>query len=366
MSNTRLLELDALSKRELKEKALNHKLVFKNQLGLSDEIKFGIEIEALGKSFLYHLKKNNSVLFYPDPGSEPDNVYELNKWIVNKENSLRTDNNKSIYSSVITNYEFMRYGGILDDDFIDNILSNGGEVVSPILSDDNMCWDGLKKIIDYMKNNVPDLHINSTCSTHNHFDVGILNNSPEKLYSFMVLLAETEAVLTRFFCGDYINLRESANSWAKPFNSFFYHNYSKNLDLSSYKKLLTNLYSASDCSQKAYSFDFYNLYSCLDSRSTTFENRLPNGTLSPEIMQNNIMLMGFLLEYIAFNDYDYEKGFRNILCNNISAEINDDLAFYVADFLPNDDIKLDFLCQYYKDEKTTSSKRLVMSTKKLY
>lgn len=366
MSNTRLSELDRLSKRDLKEMALKHKLEFKSNLGLSDEIKFGIEIEALGKSFLYHMKRNNSVLFYPDPRSEPNNVYELNKWIVNKENSLRTDDNKRIYSSMTTNYEFMRYDGILDEDFFNNTLSNGGEVVSPILTDDNMCWTGLKKILDYMKNNIPDLHINSTCSTHNHFDIGILNNDPEKLYSFMVLLAETESVLTRFFCGDFINLRDVANRWAKPFNNFFYCKYSKHIDLSSFKKLLSILYLACESAQKAHSFDFYNLYSCFDIRSKTFENRLPNGTLSPEIMQNNIMLMGFLLEYIAFNDYDYEKGFRNILCNNISAEINDDLAFYVADFLPNDDLKLDFLCQYYKDEKTTNSKRLVKSTKKLY
>ena len=53
--------------------------------------------------------------------------------------------------------------------------------------------------------------------------------------------------------------------------------------------------------------------------------------------------------------YNINKSDRK---NNI---IDDEKAFYVADFLQNDDYKLDFLKQYYKDGTTTKSKQLKKS-----
>ncbi len=58
-----------------------------------------------------------------------------------------------------------------------------------------------------------------------------------------------------------------------------------------------------------------------------------------------------------------KREFNNIIGNSTIEGIDDDLAFYVADLLPDDSFKLDSLCQYYKDEKTTNSKRLVKSIK---
>lgn len=72
--------------------------------------------------------------------------------------------------------------------------------------------------------------------------------------------------------------------------------------------------------------------------SNTFENRLPNGTLFPEVIQNNIMLMGFLMEHVSSGQYDVERGIYNL--KNGKEKFN---PFYLADMLPNDELKLDFL-----------------------
>ena len=113
---------------------------------------------------------------------------------------------------------------------------------------------------------------------------------------------------------------------------------------------------------KEYSFDFWEIYNnYYVNLSSTFENRLPNGTLEETIIQNNVMLMGYLMEYVSKGKYDVEKGKYNLKKMN---KIED--PFYVADMLPKDDFKFDFLTQYYKDGKYTKSKELVRSKRIFY
>ncbi len=63
------------------------------------------------------------------------------------------------------------------------------------------------------------------------------------------------------------------------------------------------------------------MYSCGERVINTFENRIPNGSLEVVIIANN--------------------------------EVDFDGALCVADFLPNNECKLDFLRQYVKDSSET-------------
>lgn len=371
MKNTSLKELDSIGKLDFKKAALNHKLVYKSDVGFSKNIKFGIEIEALGDDFLNSLRKKFDISYFYDPDFVPYDIYKKNKWVLTKENSLKLENGEIIYQG---NSDIDSYFINLDLWLKLKIPSKGGEISSPVFTDNQKTWKSIDKMIKYMKKHVSNLRVNDSCASHAHFSIDIFNNNPELLFSFMVLLAETEPILTRFFCGEYINLREDSKAWAKPFNRFFIKGLAGKFDMTSYESLLESIYnqaflefplSFSDNFYKIYAFNFNNICSDKSRSKDTFENRIPNGTLEPKIIQNNIMLMGYLMEYVAGGKYDYERGLSLI---NISDyhEIDDERAFYVADMLPSDELKLDFLTQYYKDEKVSHSKQLVKSQRNFY
>jgi len=364
--NTCLSDLDDLSKYEVIRLAFNHKLKYKSKLGLSKKIKFGVEIEALGTDFIRKIRDNKNIYYFEGyPSSKPKDIYGKDRWILYSDDSLYDEDSFDVrpprceiedlwYEKKITTEEYK--------DMLHNYY-NGGEVASPILKDNFEDWNKIKKMLKYMKKTIPDLRINESCSTHNHFDIEIFDNNPELLYNFIILLAENENVLTRFYSGEYINIRSITDEWANPIKPLIRYGLDFNIDKSSYRALIKSIYFGNP-TMKEYSFDFWEIYNGYYKHlSNTFENRLPNGTLSKEIIQNNVMLMGFLMEYASSGMYDVERGIYNLKSDN-----NCDILgpFYVADMLPNDDLKLDFLSQYYKDGRVTKSKQLVKSKRIFY
>lgn len=365
--NTCFSDLDDLSKYEVIRIAFNHKLKYKPKIGLSKKIKFGIEIEALGTDFIRKMRDKKNIYYYNGyPASKPKDIYGKDRWILYREDTLYDESGKKI-KPPIDKIEEMFYNGIINyQDYEDLRFSmcNGGEIASPILKDDLKSWKEIEKMLTYMKKNIPDLRVNESCSTHTHFDIEIFDGNPELLYSFIILLAENENVLTRFYFGEYINLRKITNEWANPIKPLIRFGLDFKMDKSSYYSLIRSIYLGSP-KMKEYSFDFWEIYnSYYNYLSNTFENRLPNGTLSPEIIQNNIMLMGFLMQYVANGKYDVERGIYNIRKMDNNPNIENPLK--VADMLPNDNLKLDFLTQYYKDGKSTKSKELVKSKRIFY
>lgn len=360
--NTNFSGLDSLSKYDIIKKAFNHKLKYKCKIGLSKKIKFGIELEALGSDFIRNLRDNKKIYFYEDnPSFKPRDIYGKNRWILYNEDTLYDENNIMVRNPNEL-YDMLMNGeiGYLEYEDMRFSLANGGEIASPILKDSIKSWHDVKCMLKYMKKNVPDLRINDSCSFHTHFDIGIFENNPELLYSFIILLAENEDILSRFYCGEYINLRKYVRSWAKPIKPLVRFGLDFPMNMNSNKELIRSLYLGSP-KMKEYSFDFWEIYNNFyPLLSSTFENRVSNGTLNINIIQNSIMLMGFLMEYVSNRKYDLEHGIYN-LKNEI---IND--PFYVADMLPNDEYKLDFLTQYYKDGMTTTSNKLVKSKRIFY
>lgn len=361
--NTKMTELDEISKNDIIKKALKHKLKYRHKIGLSKKIKFGIEIEALGNSFIETLKKHKDVFYYQNaPMGKPRNIYSNNNWILYHEPTLRDESGRGIFPS----YQDLRKININEETNWKTATLpyyNGGEITSPILIDNLACWKDIKKMLKYMKKNIKNLRVNDSCSCHTHFDIGIFKEDPLTLYSFIILLAECENVLSRFYSGEFINLRTAVNEWAKPIKPLIRFGIDFDMDTSSYKSLIRSIYLGNPV-MKEYSFDFWEIYNNFYiNLSSTFENRLPNGTLEKTIIQNNIMLMGYLMEYVAKGKYDLEQGKYNLRKMD-KCKIED--PFYVADMLPNDDFKLDFLTQYYKDGSYTKSKKLVKSKRAFY
>ena len=361
--NTSFSELDKISKYEIIKMAFNHKLKYKPVIGLSKKIKFGIEIEALGTNFIRNLRKKRNVYFYAsNPAYKPKDIYENSKWILYFEQTLFDEKGNSIRPPFDQLDCMYHSGQISYKEYKDlrESLYDGGEITSPILTDEKRSWKSLKNILEYMKKNINDLRINESCSCHTHFDIGIFNNNPELLYNFMILLSENEEVLTRFYAGEFVNLRETVEEWARPIKDLIKSSLYKKLDMTSYKLLLQSI-SSGIPRMKEYDFDFWEIYNdYFKYLSSSFENRLPNGTLSETIIQNNIMLIGYLMEYVATNNYDTEKGIYN-LKNDIAPD-----EFYLADMLPNDEAKLDFLTQFYKDGNESDSNKLVKSKRIFY
>lgn len=365
--NTILSDLDVISLNEFIEKAYNHKLKFKPKIGLSKKIKFGIEIEALGTDFINIMKENKNVFFCNhNPVYKDKDIYGKNRWILYYEDTLFDDDGKSVKPDLDDlSKKWCKYK--ISDQEYENLKKtsyNGGEVASPILKDNVISWLNLKSMLNYMKKNISDLKVNESCSCHTHFDIGIFNENPDLLYNFIILLAENENVLSRFYSGEYINLRQITEIWAKPIKPYVRFSLDLDIDKSSYKDLIKSIYCGIP-TMKQHSFDFWEIYFMYyDYLSSSFENRLPNATLSLSIIQNNVMLMGYLMEHVANGKYDVEKGIYNLKNMNDIYGIAD--PFYLADMLPNDEAKLDFLTQYYKDGNVTDSKKLIKSKRIFY
>ena len=329
-----LSKLDNISKLEVMEKVKNHKLSYKTNIGFSKNMRFGVEIEAIHPNFFDFLIKQDNVIF----------IDSINRW-------LDIDYTKWLLSEEVTLYEDVNYL------YFPEV---GGEISSPIFTDSKKCWNDLKNMLLLMKKNLKGITVNDSCAGHIHFDANVLERKAEALFSYIVLLLENEQVLTRFYNGEFINLREMADEYAIPFVNFLGN--VRVTGLKDYHNFVNALYEK--MKPKQYAFDFYGVYLAEnDFGDNTIEIRVPNGTLSKEIIQNNIMLTGYLLKFAASGQYDYEKAIYNLKIKDRNEPIIDmDAAFYVADFLP-DEYKLDFLRQYYKDGKVTDSRKLKKSSK---
>ena len=360
--STTLSDLDIISKYDVIKMAFNHKLKYKSKLGLSKKIKFGIEIEALGTDFIRKLRKKNDIYHFKSRSEyKPRDIYGKNRWVLYSEETLFDENEKEIIPP-FDKIDYMFFNHEISYDEYNDLrfsLLNGGEITSPILQDDIKSWKKIKNILKYMQKHIPDLRINESCAFHTHFDIDIFNNNPELLYNFIILLAENEEVITRFYCGEYINLRKLTEEWAKPIKTLIKSGLDSDINKNSYKSLIKSIYLGQP-KMKEHSFDFWQIYEgYYEFLSNTFENRIANGTLSPTIIQNDIMLIGFLMEYVAYGKYDVEKGIYRLKNNKTD-------PLYLADMLPTDEYKLDFLTQYYKDGKISNSGKLVKSKRNFY
>ena len=283
---------------------LNHKIEYRDSLNLDPAITFGTEIEFAKLK----LSKIDNVL-------KKENL----KWDLKKDNS-------------VTQLFFH--------------WSLGGEISSPILTDNKETWIQLKKICHALK----DLGAIETdlCGGHIHIGNQIIPKTIDSYINLFKLICIYEPILYRFGYGEYISYRSNAAQFAKP-NRTRIRCLIKDIEAVEclkYEDLLLYLLNS-----KRYGINFHN-----EPNKQTIEFRMPNGTIEEVIWQNNINFYTSFLKYLTsakfdpeFIDYkfkNYDKG-NNQLFHYCDMCLND--AVELSNMLFIDEIdKMNFLTQYVK------------------
>ncbi len=237
-------------------------------------------------------------------------------------------------------------------DFDASLKLGGGEIVSPILTDNKKTWDDLKCICDYLnKNGVDTLH---NSGGHIHYGALILGQDYDLWINFIKLYAVYEHILYVFSYGDKTTGRKEINSYANPVVNQLI------LVLNKLKELgKDNLFKIIDDWSKYYSLNFdirSDLTSSTLTDKDTLEFRSPNGTTNHVVWQNNINAFGKLLKTVKEKELDIEYLdyridnmsfiYKDYLYNEINLK---DVLEFVDLIFDNNLDKLNFLRQYIGD-----------------
>ncbi len=321
------LNYDKLSSFIINHKALN--LEYRNFLGLPHSLTFGVEIEF-----------ENASLFNVDCFLE-EKHFDQKGWQGVLERSI--------------------------DDSTEEALSKGGEVVSPILTDNDYTWDRINTICSFISS-IGGIACKKA-GGHIHFGSQVFNNC-SSLMNFLKLWVAYEDIIYRFSFGEYNMARDNITKFAYPVKQEIYKTIvqSKRITmcLDSFFKVLSTLGIP-----KTTGIDFSRL-SCFEMcTGNTIEIRCPNGTLNPIIWQNNVYFFAKLLLYcsspnfdVSFIENQIEFPLKNDLFKILDSEvrtkqirntiksyttINLLKATQLADLIFDNDLdKLYFLKQYLK------------------
>lgn len=251
----------------------------------------------------------------------------------------------------------------------DGSLFNGGEVVSPRLSDSDNVWIDLSKICDILDKN--SFAMDNT-GGHIHIGMHILGNNPKYWSNFVKLWMAYENVIFRFLYGEYISPRKRILDQARPISGDLIKNLDRINDrakkVSAYSlfKVLDAGENFKERRKRAINFtnvselESYQYEMILDGDKVknTIEFRSPNGTLNPIIWQNNVNLLVHLFMY-AKSDKFNEDIINARMLQIIDGEIPSNLRKYsyvyieqaieLADLIFDNNLdKVYFLRQYFK------------------
>ena len=243
----------------------------------------------------------------------------------------------------------------------------GGEIVSPILTNNVQDWKELDTILTYLNFSKAE---DFDTGAHIHIGVDILGSDMEAWKNFLYLYVTFENIIYRFYNGEYINGREKQNSVAYPIDIEMAKKLKENEinDNDDLKDILEQVDRFQGINFKNVNFDLIN--DCI--YKNTIEIRIPNGTLKKEIWQNNINFILHLVDACKNKQLDTE--FLTHEINKISEydnyfkyyKLNIEKALYLADTIFNNNYeKAKFLVQYYKDGNVRNDSKTVLSRKKL-
>lgn len=175
---------------------------------------------------------------------------------------------------------------------IDGSLKSGGEIISPVMTDNIKCWQELKTICDYLaKKKVNTL---DRAGGHIHIGTCILGDDIDAWCLFLKLYAVYESVIFRFIYGDKINARYGMQKYAPPLADLI-HEIIFIIDRQSDLVKISHYLPRFD---RYHAINFSNVlfYSPNDnSVKNTIEFRSPNATTNAIIWQNNINMFAKIL-----------------------------------------------------------------------
>lgn len=282
----------------------NYYLDYRDTLGLPNNLTFGVEIEY-----------ENYLKTLVDKYIEKEFPY----WISKSDGSLRT----------------------------------GGEITSPIMTDNIKLWNELKDICKYLDKNRADTSHNA--GGHIHIGQNILGNDVLAWKYFLKLYMAYENVLFRFMYGDKISARKRLNHYAPPVAD----------DLMCFLKPINeaeefiDIYECLPRDERYYALNFKNIYlnPCMVSKQT-LEFRGPNASTNEIIWQNNINTFSKMLisskekvMNMDFLDYKLEKEYISYFHDRyMYNEVNLKNALEFVDLVFDNNLdKVYFLRQYIKD-----------------
>ena len=227
-------------------------------------------------------------------------------------NTLYLD--KNITFGVELEFENAMYERIvrkLDEEFIDGSwqiekdesLNNGIEIITPILTDNEITWKKLDNVCTIV-NPYASVLENSGC--HIHIGSQILGNKKESWLNFIKLWSIYENIIFRFSYGKFLTARPSIKDYASPIGKVLWKDYKKLKFSNVSLEKIINTISHKRC--QAVNFD--NVSSFDFENGNTIEFRCVNGSLSSEICQNNVNFFAKLLLYSSnplFDDDILEK-----------------------------------------------------------
>ncbi len=253
----------------------------------------------------------------------------------------------------------------------DSSLSSGGEITSPIMTDEIKCWKELKMVCDYLtKRGADTLH---NAGGHIHIGACVLGNDIKAWKYFLKLYIAYENVLFRFAYGDKISGRQTIFKYAPPIAGELYYRLNKINDARNVSDINWTISS----NERYAALNFCNVdFDNLNSRyyKSTLEFRNPNSTTDKVIWQNNINAFAKMLVSSRnkvmdeeFLDYKLKHEFypysgNEYLYNDVN--LKNVLEFVDLVFDNNLD-KIYFLRQYLKDFQENYGIKTAVKAKKI-
>lgn len=277
----------------------------KKILGIPEDFKFGIEIEA-------------------------DNVstYEENGLYIGKS----AEYIKKLNWHMATKSEEALVG------------KGGAELVSPILKDNEEDWENIENICEHIKKYPGKkgeyVEANSKCGLHVHFDSNCLMQNPKKFRNFMRIYAEAEELIYKM-CNDKNDpIRQGAinknykgltqlvssiwrNGMASPSGKKILKQIEKGTLKVSYKKFGKLKMAAARLKLDERRYHGLNITNIGNQKKNTIEFRMANGTLDPRVIKENVFLYASLINTaIKATEHpkEYEERLREFYRTDITEE----------------------------------------------
>lgn len=285
-------------------------------IGFNDKYNFGVEIEFANKektlSEIYDKSKEYipSLKFLFNHKSY-DNSFNCS--ILDEDTSVTTVNHKEFY---------------------------GGEISSRILSDDYDSWNEIEKICKLLIDN--NSFIDCNCGEHINIDISRYLENPNFFETLYKLLLVYEPEIELFYNGEKNYTRETKYRYACSMRKRLFDNIEK-VDFNN-RYFIDNIRHKSRAFRINDGLSFYKLYNC----GKLIEIRYPNGTLNPDIIQNNINFSLSILS--AIEDKKIDIDLLNYLIEQAKQDqsiFNDNFNLYFQ-ASPKIDSLLNQICQNEK------------------
>lgn len=316
-------ELSKLSKQELHFLLMNLKQMYlkmRSTLNLDKNVTFGVEIESISKPqilFSDAIKKNLKIFNYID-------------------------------GDIFFEYEELDQNWNVKHEW-DPISA---EITSPILTDNFKSWKELLTVCKFLQ--VNKVKLDATTGAHIHVGAHIMKdiNSWINLIKLWTLY---EHIIFRFAYGENLNYREYLLEYANPIRNKVIQNIKYMDEVEEVYFLLSLL----DLKKSKTTGIDLNRILCFEEnmllQQNTIEIRCPNGTIKPEIWQNNINFFTKLILYA--NSEKFDSDYVDFYLEKLGySSINNYYKLDISNALKLSDMifdnyfdKLYFLKQYYKD-----------------